>query len=491
MVVSSQQQPEPPAATTAAMPSKSSNLEQHPFTISNEIVEEFVRKWQSGFDSIQNFQDAAAVESDAEMLLGIVHTMRSQVTKAMDPCFKARLHVPRSPRIDRVYRKRALEQERITHNYSIESGSASASYIWHRPSMEDVDRQVADEKVMRVLIPGCWDCMHAGHFNAIRQAKMTFMKPGIDVVLIVAVHSSDGIAGQKGPPVLSDDERLAIVKAVKWVDEIVTLVPYMPMTPAFLDSVKADFVVHGDDLPVHKGSGTGMYSESIEMGRCKIIKRTEGVSTTNIIGRLLTMSQPDDRPPPPEEIAGHQGFLSTSQRLSLFRQTATDLPPKLLSDARRVVYVSGVFDMLHAGHVAFLQKAASMGDFLLVGLYDDVNAATREGKVIMSMHERALCVMALECVNDVVFDAPLVATEEMLKSLNVSAVVSGTTQIQRQEPVAEAMGILRRIDSQAELTIEMIAERVCHRRLQYIKRNETCGKKESDYKARKQYVPEA
>ena len=68
----------------------------------------------------------------------------------------------------------------------------------------------------------------------------------------------------------------------------------MEISPEFLDSIQADFCVHGDDLPIVRG-GPGMYSASIEQGKCRIIKRTEGVSTTNIIGRLLTLSQPVDR----------------------------------------------------------------------------------------------------------------------------------------------------------------------------------------------------
>ena len=126
-----------------------------------------------------------------------------------------------------------------------------------------------------------------------------------------------------------------------------------------------------------------------------------------------------------------------------------------------------------------------------MGVFNDENAAQKEDKVIMSMHERAMCLMALSCVDDVVFNAPLQVTRELIISMNVSAVVCGKTQLGRQDPVAEDLGILRRIDSKASLTVEMIAERVCIRRLQYIDRNEVCTQKERDYWDRKQYVPEA
>ena len=65
-----------------------------------------------------------------------------------------------------------------------------------------------------------------------------------------------------------------------------------------LDSLNADFVVHGgithmlailihaDDIPVNS-EGVSAYDSVIKAGRCKIIKRTEGISTTNLVGRLL------------------------------------------------------------------------------------------------------------------------------------------------------------------------------------------------------------
>ena len=59
---------------------------------------------------------------------------------------------------------------------------------------------------------------------------------------------------------------------------------------ALLDSLRCDFVAHGDDLPI-RTDGTGMYHESIAANRFRMIKRTEGVSTTTFIGRLLAATR--------------------------------------------------------------------------------------------------------------------------------------------------------------------------------------------------------
>ena len=62
-------------------------------------------------------------------------------------------------------------------------------------------------------LDGCFDIMHSGHYNAIRQAK------ALTDILVVGVHSDEEIRKHKGPPVMNDEERLATVRACKWVDE--------------------------------------------------------------------------------------------------------------------------------------------------------------------------------------------------------------------------------------------------------------------------------
>jgi D-glycero-beta-D-manno-heptose 1-phosphate adenylyltransferase len=76
---------------------------------------------------------------------------------------------------------------------------------------------------------------------------------------------------------------------------------------------------------------------------------------------------------------------------------------------RKIVFANGVFDLLHAGHVRYLQAARSEGDVLVVGINSD--ASTRklkgEGRPILTERARAALVAALEAVSYVVvFDEP-------------------------------------------------------------------------------------
>ena len=59
---------------------------------------------------------------------------------------------------------------------------------------------------------------------------------------------------------------------------------------SFQDELNCDFSVHGDDMPV-SSDGKGAYDEVRNAGRLRIIKRTEGVSTTDLVGRLLLMTK--------------------------------------------------------------------------------------------------------------------------------------------------------------------------------------------------------
>jgi ethanolamine-phosphate cytidylyltransferase len=83
--------------------------------------------------------------------------------------------------------------------------------------------------------------------------------------------------------------RVAMVRAVKWVDEVIEAVPY-EITEEFMNKLfneyKIDYIIHGDD-PCILPDGSDAYAHAKKAGRYKQIKRTEGVSSTDIVGRML------------------------------------------------------------------------------------------------------------------------------------------------------------------------------------------------------------
>lgn len=74
---------------------------------------------------------------------------------------------------------------------------------------------------------------------------------------------------------------------------------------------------------------------------------------------------------------------------------------------RTVVFTNGVFDILHPGHVRYLQDARALGDLLIVGLNSDASVRRNKGpeRPVNAQEERAELLAALACVDAVaVFD---------------------------------------------------------------------------------------
>lgn len=77
---------------------------------------------------------------------------------------------------------------------------------------------------------------------------------------------------------------------------------------------------------------------------------------------------------------------------------------RLQAEGQKIVWTNGCFDILHAGHVTYLIRAAREGDVLVVGMNSDtsVRNVKGSGRPIVPETERALILSALECVDHVV-----------------------------------------------------------------------------------------
>jgi rfaE bifunctional protein nucleotidyltransferase chain/domain len=85
----------------------------------------------------------------------------------------------------------------------------------------------------------------------------------------------------------------------------------------------------------------------------------------------------------------------------------------LKAQGQKVVFTNGCFDLLHPGHVAYLEAARSLGDALVVGVNTDASARRLEkgpGRPVNPEGDRARVLAALACVDQVVLfeeDTPL------------------------------------------------------------------------------------
>ena len=126
--------------------------------------------------------------------------------------------------------------------------------------------------------------------------------------------------------------------------------------------------------------------------------------------------------------------------------------------------------MFHSGHAKILEKAKKLGDYLLVGIYNDgiVNRHRGGTHPVLNLNERVLSVLACKHVDDVVIDPPYVITAEMIAALNITAVVTGiqTENEKGQDEedgifrVAKEMGILVTVESGSNFNMTSLLKRI-------------------------------
>jgi rfaE bifunctional protein nucleotidyltransferase chain/domain len=105
---------------------------------------------------------------------------------------------------------------------------------------------------------------------------------------------------------------------------------------------------------------------------------------------------------------------------------------------KKVVLANGCFDILHVGHVRYLEGARALGDALVVAINSDrsVRGLKGEGRPILNENERAALVSALRCVDHVVvFDEPDV--NRVLDTLRPAIHAKGTDYTEASVPERE------------------------------------------------------
>jgi rfaE bifunctional protein nucleotidyltransferase chain/domain len=95
-------------------------------------------------------------------------------------------------------------------------------------------------------------------------------------------------------------------------------------------------------------------------------------------------------------------------------------------NGRKLVFTNGCFDLLHVGHVRYLQAARALGDALLVAINGDesVRALKGEGRPLNRAEDRAELVAALESVDHVVI-FPEVRATQLLATVRPAIYVKG------------------------------------------------------------------
>lgn len=253
-----------------------------------------------------------------------------------------------------------------------------------------------------VWIDGCFDFFHHGHANAILQSKQH------GSYLVAGVHSDEDIELNKGPTVMKLNERFVAIQSNKWVDKVVANAPYVT-DPVWMDRENCWWVVHGDDITTD-ANGNDCYDAVRKAGRLRLVKRTEGVSTTDLISIIMTSSK--------------KHYLEVSdvwKDEELIKNFATDRDGKTAYnnvwvneegdklkilqqvdlgdlDFKSDLLLYGTFDLFNPFHITALKEAKDQykGRNIIIGILKD--GYFEQNTNIMNLTQRSLCVLQCKFV---------------------------------------------------------------------------------------------
>jgi ethanolamine-phosphate cytidylyltransferase len=146
--------------------------------------------------------------------------------------------------------------------------------------------------------------------------------------LLVGVHSDEAILENKGPTVMRLGERcvdtatsrrqlltrnrITAVEACRWATRAIPKAPYVTSLP-WISHYGCRYVVHGDDI-TSDSSGQDCYRFVKQAGRFKVVKRTPGISTTDLVGRMLLCTKNHFIQSLERVLAGEEGHGGDEER---------------------------------------------------------------------------------------------------------------------------------------------------------------------------------
>ncbi len=131
---------------------------------------------------------------------------------------------------------------------------------------------------------GVFDLFHRGHLEAIKKVRK---EAGKDGSVIIGVVSDKDAYSYKRWPIICESDRVEIISNIKDVDEVIFPCP-MTVDKEFLDKNKIDLVVHGFADEKDFENQKCFFSKIIALNKFKFQQYYQGVSTSDIISRIIT-----------------------------------------------------------------------------------------------------------------------------------------------------------------------------------------------------------
>ena len=151
--------------------------------------------------------------------------------------------------------------------------------ILDREAMNKERERLRREGLSLVFTNGCFDLLHPGHVRYLKQAR------SLGDALVVALNSDASVSALKGAnrPILNQHERAEVIAALESVDYVMVFDEQTPRD--LIAALIPDVLVKGGDWQIDQIVGR----DEVEAAGGKVLALpfVEGLSTTDIIGRIL------------------------------------------------------------------------------------------------------------------------------------------------------------------------------------------------------------
>ena len=89
------------------------------------------------------------------------------------------------------------------------------------------------------------------------------------------------------------------------------------------------------------------------------------------------------------------------------------------------VYMDGVFDLFHRGHLEAIKKCKEFGDFIIIGVISDKDCESYKRKPIINEVDRVEIIKNLKNVDEVIFPSPLIIDKKFIDDHQIDVIVHG------------------------------------------------------------------
>ncbi|EFO82198.1 hypothetical protein CRE_00496 [Caenorhabditis remanei] len=320
-----------------------------------------------------------------------------------------------------------------------------------------------EKKKARVYTDGFFDFVHFSNAKLLWPAKQYGKK------LIVGIHSDDELDNNGILPIFTDEERFRMISAIRWVDEVFEDAPFQPGMSTLN---QLDYINHPTTVE------TARYEEIRGSERAKQYVISEHVTDQEVAGRLMLVTKSHHMEtdsilefksavlPFASDPMSNEPVIS----VSLFKQNFTFAPVVIGKKPKatdRVVYVSGAFDLFHAGHLSFLEAAKELGDYLIVGIVGDDDVNEEKGTIfpMLNLLERTLSVASLRIVDEVFVGVPPVTSVKFINLIKASKIAVYPETHPRRFAGCTQLGIIKEVCPDYDATCEEILERITSRKI--------------------------